>query len=197
MAGFLVIAALLGVEPMGLEWEDVSCTLQRGGKTRVLLDRVAGTARRGSMTAIMGPSGSGKTLLLNSLCGQTRASKGLELEGTLRVNGAPSQPADLRLAFVKQEDSFYSEMTVRETLRFHAKLRMGPQASADEIEGKVDKLISLLGLTKSADTQVGDVAKRGVSGGERKRLSIACELISEPPLVFLDEPLSGLDSFQV
>jgi ABC-type multidrug transport system ATPase subunit len=65
------------------------------------------------MTAIMGPSGSGKTLMLNSLCGQVRQTAGLSLEGRLRVNGQESCPSDLQLAYVKQEDSFYSEMTVR------------------------------------------------------------------------------------
>lgn len=184
------------LESVGLEWEDLSCTLSKGGRTRMLLDGVSGAARQGAITAIMGPSGSGKTLMLNSLCGQVRATPGLTLEGRLRVNGREAKPSDLQLAYVKQEDSFYSEMTVRETLRFHAKLRMPRNTTAAEVEEKVSRLLALLGLSKSADTPVGSVASRGISGGERKRLSIACELISDPPLVFLDEPLSGLDSFQ-
>lgn len=135
-------------------------------------------------------------MLLNSLCGQVRASPGLSLEGTLRVNGVEYEPDELPLAYVKQEDRFFAQMTVRETLVFNAKLRLGANATEAEIGALTESLLGTLGLTKSADTPVGDSTRRGVSGGERKRLAIACELISEPPLLFLDEPLSGLDSFQ-
>ncbi|KAJ1627645.1 P-loop containing nucleoside triphosphate hydrolase protein [Pavlovales sp. CCMP2436] len=191
-----LLGSLSGLESVALEFEDISCTLEKGGKPRLLLDGVSGAARKGQLTAIMGPSGSGKTLMLNSLCGQVRQTAGLNLEGRLRVNGQESCPSDLQLAYVKQEDSFYSEMTVRETLTFHAKLRLPRNSSEALIEEKVEKLLGLLGLRKSVDTPVGSVSSRGISGGERKRLSIACELISDPPLIFLDEPLSGLDSFQ-
>ena len=77
-----------------------------------------------------------------------------------------------------------------------AQLRLGPSASYEEVEKTVTILIEKLGLTKAADTIVGNAKVRGLSGGERKRLSIACELLGNPSLLFCDEPTTGLDSFQ-
>lgn len=182
-----------------LEWDSISLTVKKKGKEDGLLhilDNIGGRARAGRITALMGPSGSGKTSLLNVLSGQTKDAKGLTLTGNFRVNGKARQPSSLEVAYVKQEDSFYSEMTVRETLTFHAKLRLGRSVAREDIEKRVDSLLDNLGLTKVADTPVGDTDKRGISGGERKRLSIACELIASPSVIFLDEPMSGLDSFQ-
>ena len=89
-----------------------------------------------------------------------------------------------------------SNVTNRETLTTAAQLRLGPSASQEAVEELVGNLIKKLGLAKSADTVVGDAKVRGLSGGERKRLSIACELLSDPSLLFCDEPTTGLDSFQ-
>ena len=149
----------------------------------------------------MGPSGSGKTSLLTALAGQTRASKGASLTGTLLVNGTPvtsvtEEASGVRSAFVRQQDVFYSQMTVRETLLFSARLRLPKSVSEAEREDIVDGLLRKLSLVKAADTIVGDVKRRGISGGERKRLSIGCELLGRPEVLFLDEPTSGLDAFQ-
>jgi len=151
------------------------------------------------MLAIMGPSGSGKTTLLNALSGQLQQSKGLRLEGKVHVNGEAVGGAGLqqvRKAFVKQEDIFYTQMTVRETLQFHAKLRLPKGMPKEDKEKKVEAILGALSLAKCADTLVGGEKVRGISGGERKRLNIGCELIASPTLVFLDEPTTGLDSFQ-
>ena len=146
-----------------------------------------------------GPSGSGKTTLLNAIAGSVKASKKASLTGTLLCDGkecgGASQVDGLRLAYVQQEDIFYTQMTVRETLLFAARLRLPQSVSRAEKERRVDELIDTLGLRRAADTIIGDVRRRGISGGERKRLSIGCELLSEPSLLFLDEPTSGLDSF--
>ena len=87
-------------------------------------------------------------------------------------------------------------MTVRETLMFAARLRLPSSVSLEEKRAVVDGLLKKLSLVKAADTIVGDTKRRGISGGERKRLSIGCELIGSPNLLFLDEPTSGLDAFQ-
>ena len=102
----------------------------------------------------------------------------------------------MRQAYVRQEDIFYTQMTVRETLMFAARLRLPSSVSLEEKRAVVDGLLKKLSLVKAADTIVGDTKRRGISGGERKRLSIGCELIGSPNLLFLDEPTSGLDAFQ-
>ena len=96
----------------------------------------------------------------------------------------------------RQEDIFYTQMTVRETLMFAARMRLPRSMPLSEKKALVDDLLQKLSLVKSADTIVGDAKRRGISGGERKRLSIGCELLSSPSLLFLDEPTSGLDAFQ-
>ncbi|CAN0331964.1 unnamed protein product, partial [Hapterophycus canaliculatus] len=99
-------------------------------------------------------------------------------------------------AYVKQEDVFYSQLTVRETLLMAARLRLPQSMSLHEKTAMVDDLINKLGLSKVADTIVGDEKTRGISGGEKKRLSIACQLFGTPSIIFCDEPTTGLDSFQ-
>ena len=86
--------------------------------------------------------------------------------------------------------------TPRETLTTAAQLRMGQEETEAAVEAVVEQLIKKLSLTKAADTIVGNAKVRGLSGGERKRLSIACELLGNPLLLFCDEPTTGIDSFQ-
>ncbi|KAL4458091.1 hypothetical protein ABPG75_012956 [Micractinium tetrahymenae] len=180
-----------------LEWRDLTCTLtdKKSGKKRLLLNGVAGTAAPGRLTAIMGPSGSGKTTLLSALAGQMPYSKNITLQGHVAANGAPLQRSKLRVGFVQQDDLFYPQLTVKETLMMAAQLRMAADAPAEEKEAYVDGIIARLGLAKAAATPVGDAKTRGLSGGEKKRLAIAVELISRPMLIFADEPTSGLDAF--
>ena len=188
----LALLALPSVSTTELVWKDLSFSV--GDKS--ILKECSGRAVPGRVLAIMGPSGSGKTTLLNSLAGNVKASKRADLTGTLLCDGlacgGAAQVPGLRLAYVQQEDVFYTQMTVRETLMFAARLRLPPEISLVEKERRVDELIDVLGLKRAADTVIGDVRRRGISGGERKRLSIGCELLSDPTLLFLDEPTSGL-----
>jgi ABC-type multidrug transport system ATPase subunit len=192
------VDAAMGVpagERVSLRWDRLSCRLERKGCQRHLLQDVCGAAQAGRMLAIMGPSGSGKTTLLNSLSGQLTQSKGLRLEGRVHVNGNPANGEGLlklKKAFVRQEDIFYTQMTVRETLLFHAKLRLPKGMSKSDKAQKVEAILSTLSLQKCADTLVGGEKVRGISGGERKRLNIGCELIASPSLIFLDEPTTGM-----
>ncbi|XP_031260889.1 ABC transporter G family member 7 isoform X3 [Pistacia vera] len=144
----------------------------------------------------MGPSGSGKTTLLNVLAGQIMSSPRLHLSGLLEVNGRPSSNKAYKFAFVRQEDLFFSQLTVRETLSLAAELQFPEISSVEERDEYVNGLLFKLGLVSCADSNVGDAKVRGISGGEKKRLSLACELIASPSVIFADEPTTGLDAFQ-
>jgi ABC-type multidrug transport system ATPase subunit len=117
------------------------------------------------------------------------------LSGQRFVNGLPvAGDSMLPAAFVEQDTAFFPYMTVRETLQFRVELGLGSQLSTAGRDQMVNDLLSQLGLLSCADTIVGNQKVRGISGGERKRLSIAVEMISSPSVLFLDEPTSGLDS---
>eukprot|EP00850_Spirogloea_muscicola_P011306 SM000069S20743 [mRNA] locus=s69:581477:585310:- [translate_table: standard] len=194
-----------------LEWRGVDCQLldKRGKEAKRILQNVSGAAQPGRLLAIMGPSGSGKTTLLNTLAGQLPRSGKMRLRGRLLIDGVPAQQARLRQAYVRQEDIFYSQLTVRETLVMAAKLQLPESMPEAAKDAYVDSLLQRLGLVRhtpdllselplvgAADTIVGDNKVRGISGGEKKRLSIACELIASPSVIFADEPTTGLDAFQ-
>lgn len=186
------------LDSVTLTWRAVNCTreLSKGGEPpKVILENIAGAAKPGRVLAILGPSGSGKTTLLNALAGRIPAAKGLRLSGEVLVNGQLQMP---KLAYVTQEDLFFSELSVEETLLFAARMRL-PQdmQDAESREAFVDDLTRKLGLGVTKTTRVGTAGGgAGISGGERKRLSLGCELISTPKLIMCDEPTSGLDAFQ-
>jgi ABC-type multidrug transport system ATPase subunit len=141
---------------------------------------------------------SGKSTLLHAIAGNLKHDKKISLYGKRYVNNETlTGDSRIPLAFIDQEVTFFPHMTVKETLDFQVELKMGAVLKKkEEREALVEDLIDQLGLTKSANTIVGNAKVRGLSGGERKRLSIACEMISSPPVIFLDEPTSGLDSYQ-
>jgi len=129
------------------------------------------------------------------LAGRLKDTRKLSLSGRRYLNGqAIDGDSLLPCAFVEQDVNFFPHMTVRETLEFRVSLKLGSLITTSERDSVVTNLMQQLGLSKSADTIVGDTKVRGLSGGERKRLSIAVEMISSPSLIFLDEPTSGLDS---
>ena len=156
---------------------------------------VSGTVKPGEFLAIIGASGAGKTTLLNFLSGR-EISKNLVKTGEILINGQNKDPIrnfSALAAYVQQDDILFQTMTVRECLEFAAKLKL-PGSFAQKI-GRVNKLIADLKLTKCSGTRIGGPLVKGVSGGERKRCSIGVELITDPSLIFLDEPTTGLDSF--
>ncbi|GBG64535.1 hypothetical protein CBR_g45231 [Chara braunii] len=170
-----------------------------------VLTGVSGHIPAGSFVAIMGPSGSGKTSLLNILAGRVARSSGCasgrraQLDGQILCNGRPTAeiPAFKRkCAYVMQDDALFSCLSVRETITLAAQLRLPSTMSKETKKQFVDGVLAELSLTKAADTWIGNEMRRGVSGGERKRTSIAVELLADPSIVFLDEPTTGLDSFQ-
>ncbi|KAL9647271.1 hypothetical protein ABK040_012622 [Willaertia magna] len=150
-----------------------------------------GFVQPGSVLAIMGPSGAGKTSLLNIL-----AQRVSPTAGEVRANGSKISKSFRSLsAFVQQDDVLMGNLTVRETLRYAAMLRLDSSIPVKEKMRRVDAIMTELGLAKAADTVVGIPGiTKGISGGERKRLCIAIELLTEPSVLFLDEPTTGLDS---
>ncbi|KAJ9140845.1 hypothetical protein P3X46_031442 [Hevea brasiliensis] len=186
------------VVPVTIRWSNITCSLsdKSSKQVRFLLKNVSGEAKPGRLLAIMGPSGSGKTTLLNVLAGQLMASPRVHLSGLLEVNGRPTSNRAYKFAYVRQEDLFFSQLTVRETLSLAAELQLPEISSAEERDEFVNNLLFKLGLVSCADSIVGDAKVRGISGGEKKRLSVACELIASPSVIFTDEPTTGLDAFQ-
>jgi ABC-type multidrug transport system ATPase subunit len=117
------------------------------------------------------------------------------VSGDLHYNGRPAN-RDLKrqIAYVLQDDILFPHLTVQETLSYTAQLRQPGDMSYEDKMLKVDEVISALNLNKARHTIIGDSTQRGVSGGERKRVNIGVQLLSDPSAIFLDEPTSGLDT---
>lgn len=160
---------------------------------KLLLNDISGEAREGEILAVLGASGSGKSTLIDALA--CRISKE-SLKGAITLNG---EPLDFRLlkvisAYVMQDDLLYPMLTVEETLMFAAEFRLPRTLKKSKKKMRVQALIDQLGLRNAATTIIGDEGHRGVSGGERRRVSIGIDIIHDPIILFLDEPTSGLDS---
>ncbi|GFZ14840.1 ABC-2 type transporter family protein [Actinidia rufa] len=162
-------------------------------KTRVLLSGISGEAREGEILAVLGASGSGKSTLMDALA--NRIAKG-SLKGTVTLNGENLESRLLKVisAYVMQDDLLFPMLTVEETLMFAAEFRLPSTLSKSKKKTRVQALIDQLGLDNAAKTVIGNEGHRGVSGGERRRVSIGIDIIHDPIILFLDEPTSGLDS---
>ncbi|GMI44070.1 hypothetical protein TrCOL_g2872 [Triparma columacea] len=160
------------------------------GTRKTILSNLDLVFEQASLTALMGPSGAGKTSLLSVLSGNAPSGS---VTGSVLVNEKPSPRGFKRIsALVPQDDVLLSSLTPLESLNFAARLRL--DVSASERSEQVNAVLSSLSLTSHKDTLIGSVDKRGLSGGQRKRVSIALELLINPSILFLDEPTSGLDS---
>ncbi|XP_068753608.1 protein white-like [Montipora capricornis] len=164
-------------------------------KRKQVLCNVNGKVEAGTLLAVMGESGAGKSTLMNVLAHRNISQ--IEVRGTVKVNNCPIGSEITAIsAYIQQEDLMVGSLTVKEHLTFQAFLRMGKSVSDQQRVARVNEVIHQLGLTKCADTYIGIPGRlRGISGGEKKRLSFASEVITDPPLLFADEPTSGLDSF--
>ncbi|PVD37707.1 hypothetical protein C0Q70_00307 [Pomacea canaliculata] len=173
------------VEDASVPVPDPGKTQSKGGK--IIIDNVT----KLKLVA----SGAGKSTLLNVLT--CRNLKSYVLQGEVKVNGVSLGSSIRNISgYVQQDDLFLGTLTVRETLRFRAMLRMDKNIKPKDRLAKVEEVIKEMGLSKCAQTQVGSTGqKRGISGGELKRLSFACEMLTNPPIMFCDEPTSGLDTF--
>lgn len=177
-----------------LSFHNISCSIpQKGGPPRPILYNVNGAMLPGSVTAIMGASGAGKTTFLDILA--RRKNTGI-VRGEIFINGEPCSKSFKRLVgYVTQDDVFLGTLTVREYLRYIALLRLPAHMTYDQKMRKVDESLHELGISHIANSTIGTTTSRGISGGERKRLAIAAELVVDPSILLLDEPTSGLDSY--
>ncbi|KAG7595104.1 ABC-2 type transporter [Arabidopsis thaliana x Arabidopsis arenosa] len=176
---------------MELSFKDLTLTLKSNGKQ--VLRCVTGSMKPGRITAVMGPSGAGKTSLLSALAGK---AVGCKLSGLILINGKQESIHSYKkiIGFVPQDDVVHGNLTVEENLWFHAKCRLPAGLSKADKVLVVERIIDSLGLQAVRSSLVGTVEKRGISGGQRKRVNVGLEMVMEPSVLFLDEPTSGLDS---
>lgn len=159
---------------------------------KMIIKGISTEFKPGTMTALIGPSGCGKTTILNYLAGRMNESQSFKTYSEYYLNSAKVKNLNEFkniIGYVLQEDLMEPELTPRQTFEFYATLRghPNPKETAEEIIDNLD-------LHRASDTIVGNEFKRGVSGGEKKRVNIGIELVSNPNLLFLDEPTTGLDS---
>lgn len=170
-----------------------------GAKSRkTVLHSVSASVSPHRLSAWMGPSGSGKTSLLTVAAGLISSQDDLIDGGRIAVNGEAGKVPKRLVGVVWQDDLLLPNLTVEETVTFAARLKTPESAGEDEVRSVVDEALARLGLDKVRHSLIGGTngpaAARGISGGERKRVSVAVELVARPSVLLLDEPTSGLDS---
>ena len=176
--------------PITLQFTNVSLTLPSGQQ---ILSDVTGHFPHSRLIAIMGPSGAGKTSFLNVLAGRSSYAR---MAGTISINHIPCSTRRLRsyAGFVPQDDILHGDLTVYENLYYSAMLRLPRSMKKKQKFRIIEDTIDMLGLDHIRNSRVGSVEKRGISGGQRKRVNIGTELVANPSLLFMDEPTSGLDA---
>ncbi|CAL1374237.1 unnamed protein product [Linum trigynum] len=172
-------------------FKDLTLTLKT--KKKHILRGVTGKIKPGRITSVMGPSGAGKTTFLSALAGKTT---GCKMSGMILINGKSQSIHSYKriIGFVPQDDIVHGNLTVEENLWFSAHCRLSADLPKAEKVLIVERAIESLGLEVVRSSVVGTVEKRGISGGQRKRVNVGLEMVMEPSLLLLDEPTSGLDS---
>ncbi len=168
----------------GLDVHGVTWTIEHD---KVLLDNISFAARPGTLTAVIGPSGAGKSTLARLVAGYTQPTAGVV---TFEGHNIHAEYASLRsrIGMVPQDDVVHGQLTVNQALMYAAELRLPPDTTKEDRRQVVAQVLEELEMTRHADTRVNKL-----SGGQRKRASVAMELLTGPSLLILDEPTSGLD----
>ncbi|GAB3010315.1 ABC transporter ATP-binding/permease Rv1747 [Mycobacterium bourgelatii] len=176
--------SLLETRTGGLDVRGVTWTIE-GNKT--LLDNISISARPGMLTAVIGPSGAGKSTFAKLVAGYTHPTSGTV---TFEGHNVHSEYASLRsrIGMVPQDDVVHGQLTVKQALMYAAELRLPPDTTKEDRAQVVARVLEELEMTKHLETRVDKL-----SGGQRKRASVALELLTGPSLLILDEPTSGLD----
>ncbi|KAJ1435929.1 P-loop containing nucleoside triphosphate hydrolase [Sesbania bispinosa] len=174
-----------------ISFKDLTLTLKSQNKH--ILRCVTGKTKPGRITSVMGPSGAGKTTFLSAIAGK---AFGCKVTGSIFINGKNESIHSYKkiIGFVPQDDIVHGNLTVEENLRFSAQCRLSAELSKPDKVLVVERVIEFLGLQSVRNSLVGTVEKRGISGGQRKRVNVGLEMVMEPSLLILDEPTSGLDS---
>eukprot|EP01084_Bolivina_argentea_P139338 245143_1 len=181
-----------------LEWQNLNVFIGQKHNEKQILYNCNGTVLSGELTAVMGGSGAGKSTLLNALSGRTNLNEQY-IEGDIAINGNKFKCWDQKLiksicTYVPQSDVLCPTQTVEEALLFYAKLKL-PHYTSERQQKRINYLIDVLHLHKCRNNYIGSESKRGISGGEKRRVSIAAEILNDTDIIFLDEPTSGLDAY--
>lgn len=162
--------------------------------SKEILKDASGMVQPGQVMAIMGPSGAGKTTLLDILAKRTKSGTA---SGQVLLNGQEVSPAQYKklIGYVDQEEVMIPTLTVYETILYSALLRLPSSMSDAAKKYRVMEVMQELGIDAIKDAKIGQPGARSISGGERRRVAIACELVTSPSILFLDEPTSGLDAY--
>ncbi|KAG5055111.1 hypothetical protein GLYMA_03G135200v4 [Glycine max] len=182
---------------MVMIWEDVTVERpesfgEHNNNKKLMLNGITGFAEPARIMAVMGPSGCGKTTFLDSFTGKLAAN--VVVTGNILINGKKKSFYSKEVSYVAQEELFLGTLTVKETLTYSANIRLPSKMTKEEINKVVENTIMEMGLEDCADTRIGNWHCRGISNGEKKRLSIGLEILTQPYVLLLDEPTTGLDS---
>ncbi|XP_061392279.1 ATP-binding cassette sub-family G member 1-like [Musca vetustissima] len=176
-------------EPVDIEFRNISLAVKSGlrRECKEILHNISGQFSGGQLIAIMGPSGAGKSTLLDVLSGY----KTTGVEGSISLNKRPLDLSEFRRmsCYITQDNCLQALLTVNENMRIAADLKLGSNVSTDMKKTRIKDILMLLGLYEHGQTRT-----KSLSGGQKKRLSIAMELVNNPTVMFLDEPTTGLDS---
>ncbi|KAI8586477.1 hypothetical protein BDZ88DRAFT_429014 [Geranomyces variabilis] len=173
---------------LDIEFENLGLTLATGVE---IMKGVSGALKAGRLCAVMGPSGAGKSTFFSLLTGKAKRTS-----GTVRINGEQGELSVYRklIGFAPQDDAMLRDLTVLDILMHSALMRLPTEWTEARKKDLVLSTIAYLGLESIMNSIIGDETKRGISGGQRKRVNIGIELVSAPVFLMLDEPTSGLDS---
>ncbi len=160
---------------------------------RRLVEGVSLTLYPSELVGLMGPSGAGKTTLMSALNGYARPSAGAVLFNGQDLYAAYDQ-FRMHIGYVPQDDIMHRDLTVRQALYYTARLRLPRDMGDAAIHARIDEVLAQLGLAEAAEVLIGSPERKGISGGQRKRVNLAMELLTDPFILFLDEPTSGLSS---